>query len=134
MPENKNQLFLQFATDIISAYVSNHNLDKDQLVNLIEEVYLKLLTLQDSENNTRLDANPAVPIEDSILEDGIICLEDGKKFKLLKRHLSSTYNMSPEQYRSKWGLTANYPMVAPSYSKKRSQLAKSSGLGSKNNK
>ena len=134
MTENKNPTSLQFAADIISAYVSNHNIDKDQLLELIEEVYLKLIKLQSRENTQGQDFKPVVPIEDSILENAIICLEDGKKFKLLKRHLSKTYNMSPEQYRSKWGLPSDYPMVAPSYSKKRSQLAKTSGLGSKKNK
>ena len=131
MTENKNPTSIKFATDIISAYVSNHNIDKDDLLELIEEVYLKLVKLQSSENAQVQDFKPAVPVEESILENTIICLEDGKKFKLLKRHLSKTYNMSPEQYRSKWGLPADYPMVAPSYSKKRSHLAKASGLGSK---
>ena len=131
MTENKNPTSIKFATDIISAYVSNHNIDKDDLLELIEEVYLRLVKLQSSENTQVHDFKPAVPVEESILENTIICLEDGKKFKLLKRHLSKTYNMSPEQYRSKWGLPSDYPMVAPSYSKKRSHLAKASGLGSK---
>ena len=131
MTENKNPTSIKFATDIISAYVSNHNIDKDDLLELIEEVYLRLVKLQSSENTQGQDFKPVVPVEDSILENAIICLEDGKKFKLLKRHLSRTYNMSPEQYRSKWGLPSDYPMVAPSYSKKRSHLAKASGLGSK---
>lgn len=131
MTENKNPTSIKFATDIISAYVSNHNIDKDDLLELIEEVYLRLVKLQSSENTQVQDFKPAVPVEESILENTIICLEDGKKFKLLKRHLSKTYNMSPEQYRSKWGLPSDYPMVAPSYSKKRSHLAKASGLGSK---
>ena len=131
MTENKNPTSIKFATDIISAYVSNHNVDKDDLLELIEEVYLRLVKLQSSENTQGQDFKPAVPVEESILENTIICLEDGKKFKLLKRHLSRTYNMSPEQYRSKWGLPSDYPMVAPSYSKKRSHLAKARGLGSK---
>ena len=130
MTENKNHLLLQLATNIISAYVSNHNITKDQLLVLIEEVYLKLNITQESDNLKTKNYIPAVPIEDSILEDAIICLEDGKKFKLLKRHLATTYGMSPEQYRSKWGLTSDYPMVAPAYAKKRSLLAKTSGLGS----
>ena len=130
MTENKNQLLLQLATNIVSAYVSNHSITKNQLLELIQEVYLTLISTQESDNVERQAYIPAVPIEDSILEDAIICLEDGKKFKLLKRHLATAYGMSPAQYRSKWGLTSDYPMVAPSYAKKRSLLAKTSGLGS----
>ncbi len=132
MVEEKNELLLKLSTDIISAYVSNHSVDADQLMELFDNIYLKLSTIDKKDATETKALEPAVPIEDSIQDQALICLEDGKKFKLLKRHLSTTYKMSPAEYRTKWGLAPDYPMVAPSYSEKRRQLAKTSGLGKSN--
>ena len=132
MVEEKNELLLKLSTDNISAYVSNHYVDADQLMELFDNIYLKLSTIDKKDASETKALEPAVPIEDSILDEALICLEDGKKFKLLKRHLSTTYKMSPAEYRTKWGLAPDYPMVAPSYSEKRRQLAKTSGLGKSN--
>ena len=129
MVKDRNRFLLELTTKIISEYVSNHNISKAQLLELLDIVYFKLDSLQEDASAEKEKLVPAVPREESILEDALICLEDGKKFKLLKRHLSTNYKLSPEEYRSKWGLPNDYPMVAPSYSKKRSKLAKSTGLG-----
>jgi predicted transcriptional regulator len=116
---------------IVSAYVSNNSLRAADLPDLIGSVHLAIRQLSQSAAPTpeKVPDAPAVPIKKSVTKDYIICLEDGKKFKSLRRHLSSSYNMTPDEYRTKWGLANDYPMVAPSYSATRSQLAKDSGLG-----
>jgi predicted transcriptional regulator len=98
---------------------------------LIQSVFEKLNALASDEAPTRVELTPAVPIKRSVTDDYIVCLEDGKKLKMLKRHLMTAYNMTPEEYRAKWGLKPDYPMVAPNYAAKRQELAKKIGLGRK---
>lgn len=118
-----------FATGIVSAYVRNNTLDTSELPDLIRNVHAALMDLSRGVEIPAEPPTPAVPVKRSIFKDYIICLEDGLKFKSLKRHLRSKYGLSPEEYRQKWGLPADYPMVAPGYSEKRSKLAKKMGLG-----
>ncbi len=121
---------IELAAEIVSAYVSNNTVAAADLPNLINEVYLALARVGTPAAEAPVEASkPAVPVKKSISSDYLICLEDGKKFKSLKRHLRTQYNMSPEQYREKWGLPSDYPMVAPNYAEARSQLAKKMGLG-----
>jgi predicted transcriptional regulator len=117
-------------TDIVSAYVTNNTLVYEQVPDLIKSVYAALnkVAVHGAEP-VREELKPAVSIKKSVTDDYIICLEDGKKFKSLKRHLRTHYDMSPEEYREKWGLSRDYPMVAPAYAAARSQLAKTIGLG-----
>lgn len=119
---------LEFASDIVSAYVSNNSIQTGELPTLIRDVHATLATLGNGHDAAR-SKKPAVSIKNSITDEFLICLEDGKKFKSLKRHLRSKYGLSPEEYREKWGLPYDYPMVAPSYARKRSALAKEMGLG-----
>ena len=121
-------VILEYASDIVSAYVSNNPIQSEELPGLIKDVHATLNELK-SAKGTEATPEPAIPIKKSITDDFLICLEDGKKFKSLKRHLRSKYGMSPEEYREKWGLPYDYPMVAPSYARKRSALAKEMGLG-----
>ncbi len=122
--------YIELAADIVSAYVSNNSVPSSELPALINEVHNALLRVTSGSAPVVVEAlKPAVPTKKSITNDYIICLEDGKKFKSLKRHLRTQYNISPEEYREKWGLPADYPMVAPNYAKARSQLAKEMGLG-----
>ena len=122
---------LEMAADIVSAYVSNNELKADSLPSLIESVYASVegLANADVDVDTGPRPDPAVPIEDSLTDDYLICLEDGQQFQSLKRHLRVKYNMTPDAYREKWGLPRDYPMVAPNYAKRRSALAKKTGLG-----
>lgn len=123
---------LQITTHIVVAYVSNNALPMAQVPNLIRDVQQSLASL--SAGHAALAAAPkapAVPIRKSITPDFLISLEDGRKYKSLKRHLRTSHNLSPEQYREKWGLPRDYPMVAPNYATRRSELAKSNGLGRK---
>ncbi|MCI4662678.1 MAG: MucR family transcriptional regulator [Neomegalonema sp.] len=121
---------LQLTSDIVSSHVSNNPVAQSDLTGLIKSVYATLQELTSEEEEEPVEElKPAVPIKKSITDDYIICLEDGKKLKMLKRHLNSQYNMTPEEYRARWGLPADYPMVAPSYAAKRQQLAKEIGLG-----
>ncbi|TWG95053.1 MucR family transcriptional regulator [Mesorhizobium sp. J18] len=118
--------------EIVAAYVSNNPVPVNELSRIIADTHAAVSGLQaGGAPVVEEKPAPAVPIKKSVTPDFIICLEDGKKFKSLKRHLATHYNMTPEQYREKWGLPRDYPMVAPSYSAKRSALAKSSGLGRK---
>ena len=121
--ENKSEI-IEMTTDIVSAYVANNSINAADLPGLIQNVHRALAQV-----NTGEDTTPAVPLKRSITPDFLICLEDGRKFKSLKRHLRTKYNMSPEEYRAKWGLPKDYPMVAPNYAKARSDLAKQMGLG-----
>lgn len=122
---------LELTSDIVSAHVSNNPVPLGELPGLIETVFGTLSGLTKPQEEPKVELKPAVPIKKSITEDFIICLEDGKKLKMLKRHLKTAYDMTPEDYRAKWGLAHDYPMVAPSYAKKRQQLAKKIGLGRK---
>ena len=119
---------LEYASDIVSAYVSNNPIQSAELPELIREIHTTLRGLEDASSKPATP-EPAVSIKKSITDEFLICLEDGKKFKSLKRHLRSKYGLSPEQYREKWGLPYDYPMVAPSYARKRSALAREMGLG-----
>jgi predicted transcriptional regulator len=122
--------FIELAADIVAAYVSNNSIPLGDLPSLIGEVHQALLRVSSGTAELPAEAHkPAVPVKKSITPDHIICLEDGKKFKSLKRHLRTRYNMSPEDYREKWGLPSDYPMVAPNYAEARSNLAKQMGLG-----
>ncbi|MCJ2057113.1 MucR family transcriptional regulator [Methylobacterium sp. J-048] len=131
MRENENAIDLVGATaDVVAAYVSNNAVPVSELRPLFGHVYAALKRVAEGHSVAAAElAVPAVPVEGSVTADYIVCLEDGRKFKSLKRHLRSKYNMSPEQYRAKWNLPANYPMVAPNYAKTRSELAKAIGLG-----
>ncbi len=125
---------LELTTDIVCSYVSNNSIQSSELPSLISIVHGKLNELQGGSTSTdeQVEApKPAVNPKKSITEDYIICLEDGRRFKSLKRHLSSHYNLTPEEYREKWGLAPDYPMVAPAYRAQRSAMAKSLGLGRK---
>lgn len=133
MSENNTALeqcdALHLASEIVAAYVSNNTVKSDQLPELLREIYATVSELSSTHASFGTSGDPAVPVEKSITPDFIICLEDGKKLKMLKRYLRTHYDMSPEDYRRKWGLDADYPMVAPNYSKRRSQFAKDIGLG-----
>jgi len=121
---------IELTGDIVSAYVSNNSVPASDLPGLINEVYNALVRVGSSAAVVPAEAlKPAIPVKKSLTDDHIICLEDGKKFKSLKRHLRTQYGLSPEDYREKWGLPADYPMVAPNYAKARSNLAKQMGLG-----
>ena len=126
---------LDLTAAIVAAYVSHNNVQQLELGNLIRQVYETLTTVTGyPELVTREEPRPAISIKRSVTPDHIVCLEDGKKFKSLKRHLRSHYNLSPEEYREKWGLPHDYPMVAPKYAEARSQLAKKMGLGTRRDK
>jgi len=121
---------IDLTADIVSAYVSNNTVASSDLGGLINEVYNALQRTSGSTVEPEPEPlRPAVPVKKSVTPDYIICLEDGKKFKSLKRHLRTHYDMSPEEYREKWGLPTDYPMVAPNYAAARSELAKKMGLG-----
>ena len=123
---------VQLTADIVSAYVSNNKVGAGELGKLIEEVHTALQRAPNAQAEPEPEPRePAVSIRRSVTPDYIISLEDGRKFKSLKRHLKNTYNMTPDEYRAKWGLPRDYPMVAPNYAKARSELAKSMGLGRK---
>lgn len=125
----QGSLNVAFATGIVSAYVRNNTLQVDALPGLIRSVHAALEDICRPGAAPVEAPIPAVPVKKSIYKEYLVCLEDGQKFKSLKRHLRSKYGMSPEDYRAKWGLPADYPMVAPGYSEKRSKLAKKMGLG-----
>ena len=122
---------LNLTSDIVAAHVSNNTVGVSDLSQLIEQVYRTLSTVGGPGDNTSDRPTPAVNVKKSVTPDYIICLEDGKKLKMLKRHLKTAYDMSPEEYRDRWGLPADYPMVAPNYAKQRSRLAKEIGLGTR---
>jgi predicted transcriptional regulator len=122
--------FIALTADIVSAYVSNNTVPASDIPNLINQVHLALLRVSGGQSETHPEPlKPAISVKKSITPEYIVCLEDGKKFKSLKRHLRTQYNMTPEQYREKWQLPPDYPMVAPNYAAARSQLAKQMGLG-----
>ncbi len=126
---------VELTTKIVSAYVSNNAVVATDLPHLISETHAALIRATGSiVQPEREEQKPKVPVKKSVLPDYIICLEDGKKFKSLKRHLRKHYNLSPEEYREKWGLSHDYPMVAPNYARARSDLAKKMGLGTRREK
>ncbi|MBK1696799.1 MucR family transcriptional regulator [Rhodovibrio salinarum] len=129
--ESKSKEILDLTTTIVSAHVANNAVGVDDLPKLIREVHETLAQVEQGQAVQPEKPTPAVPIKKSITPDYLICLEDGKKLKMLKRHLKTAYNMTPEEYREKWGLQADYPMVAPNYAKQRSRLAKEIGLGTR---
>lgn len=128
--------FIEMAADIVSAFVSHNSVPAGELPILINSVYTALQKIAGTKAEEPVEQvkAPAVPIKKSIADDYLICLEDGKKFKSLKRHLRTQYNMSPAEYREKWGLSGDYPMVAPNYARARSALAKEMGLGQQRKK
>lgn len=135
MTESKNKTdgsrveLLRLASNIVSAYVGNNPLATADLSNVIRAVHNTLVDIDGGVESAGPDLTPAVPIKKSVNADFIVCLEDGKKLKMLKRYLRSQYGMTPEEYRARWGLPADYPMVAPNYAAQRSRLAKQIGLG-----
>jgi predicted transcriptional regulator len=127
---NGSNDFIGLTAEIVSAYVSNNPVPSADIPALINQVHNALLRVSAGQGEASTEPlKPAVPVKRSITADFIVCLEDGKKFKSLKRHLRTQYGMTPEQYREKWGLAADYPMVAPNYAAARSELAKQMGLG-----
>jgi predicted transcriptional regulator len=127
MPEGT---ILRMTADIVSAYVSKNVLPATQIPEVINTVFTSLAGLNGTPREAQAEPQkPAVPIKRSVTPEYIVCLEDGKKLKMLKRHLRSTYGMTPDEYRSKWGLPPDYPMVAPNYAAQRSEFAKKIGLG-----
>jgi predicted transcriptional regulator len=127
-PLSRDEL-LRLTTKIVSAYVRHNVLVDTQITDVIQSVYGSIENLTNGHSESQTRQKPAVPIKRSITPDHIICLEDGKQLKMLKRYLRTSYGMTPEEYRLKWGLPADYPMVAPNYAKKRSAFAKEIGLG-----
>ena len=137
MTEDKTQIvprqdILRMVADISAAYVGQNKVDDSQVPGIITTVFKTMDRLSTSASElVEKPKKPAVSVRRSVLPDFIVCLEDGRKMKMLKRHLRTAYNLSPDEYRSRWGLPADYPMVAPNYAKRRSQFAKKIGLGRK---
>lgn len=129
LPDIDREELLRMTTDIVSSYLSHNSVPAENVPDLIKSVHSTMTGVSLSEDKAEQKAKPAVPVSKSIADDHIVCLEDGKKLKMLKRYLRSQYNMSPDEYRQKWNLPSDYPMVAPAYSRKRSQFAKDIGLG-----
>jgi predicted transcriptional regulator len=131
MADNSGEsVYMEMTAKIVSAYVGNNSVPSSEIANLISQVHAALKRVSGGQGLTAAEPlKPAVPVKRSISSEYIVCLEDGKKFKSLKRHLRTQYNMTPEQYREKWALPPDYPMVAPNYAAARSQLAKQMGLG-----
>jgi predicted transcriptional regulator len=130
MSQSGSSNIIELTAEIVSAYVSNNAVPTGDISALINQVYKALAQVSEGREEVVAEPlRPAIPVKRSISADYIVCLDDGKKFKSLKRHLRTQYGMTPEQYRDKWGLPADYPMVAPNYAAARSQLAKQMGLG-----
>jgi predicted transcriptional regulator len=135
MTDSVGKTPVELTASIVSAYLSNNPTQASEIPNLISQVHAALLRISSGRVEAPLEpAKPAVSVKRSMTPEYLICLEDGKRFKSLKRHLRSQYNMTPEQYREKWNLPADYPMVAPNYAVARSQLAKKMGLGQQQRK
>ena len=122
---------LALTTNIVAAHVSNNSVAVQDLPQLIRDVHETLASVGGTQPRETERPAPAVPVKKSVTPDHIVCLEDGKKLKMLKRHLKTAYNMTPDEYRERWGLPSNYPMVAPNYARQRSKLAKQIGLGTR---
>lgn len=129
---DKSEL-LALTTDIVASHVANNRIDGNELPQLIRQVFATLSNIGEGSAAPERP-QPAVPVKKSITPEYVICLEDGKKLKMLKRHLKTSYNMTPEEYRERWGLPADYPMVAPNYAVQRRELAKKIGLGTARSK
>ncbi|HMK70177.1 MAG TPA: MucR family transcriptional regulator [Xanthobacteraceae bacterium] len=131
MPDSSGESsHIRLTADIVAAYVSNNTVASSEIPNLIAQVYSALTRISSGQAAAPAEPlKPAIAVKRSVTPEYIVCLEDGKKFKSLKRHLRTQYGMTPEQYREKWGLPSDYPMVAPNYAAARSQLAKQMGLG-----
>ena len=129
--QTDNSELLALTTDIVASHVSNNSVAVGELPHLIQQVYSALAVVGGMVQPTPERPKPAVPIKKSITPDYIICLEDGKKLKMLKRHIKTRYDLTPDEYRERWGLSSDYPMVAPNYASQRSDLAKKIGLGTK---
>lgn len=125
---------LRMTSDVVAAYLQNNPLPTAELPSVIQTIHGSLAALNNGSESRSEPQKPAVSIRRSVTPDYIVCLEDGKKLKMLKRHLKTRYNMSPDEYRERWGLPADYPMVAPRYAQQRSELAKKIGLGTKRRK
>ena len=124
--------YIELTADIVSAYVSNNSVPAGEMPGLIDQVHQALVRVAGGQIEASAEPlKPAISVKKSITPEYIVCLEDGKKFKSLKRHLQGEHGLSPEEYRSRWGLARDYPMVAPNYAQARSDLAKSMGLGRK---
>ena len=132
--EGVEDTLLTLTADIVAAHVSNNSVAVNDLPNLIQNVHHALIGISRQNSAPEPRPEPKVPIRSSVKPDYIVCLEDGKRLKMLKRHLMTHYSMTPDQYRQKWGLGADYPMVAPNYAEQRRTLAKSIGLGTKRRK
>ncbi|API59073.1 transcriptional regulator [Tardibacter chloracetimidivorans] len=132
--ENNNETLITLTADIVSAHVSNNTVAVNDLPTLIQNVHGALAGAGAAQKPLDEKPQPAVSIRSSVKPDYIVCLEDGKKLKMLKRHLMTHYSMTPDQYRAKWGLAADYPMVAPNYAQQRRSLAMKIGLGTKRTK
>ena len=129
--EEMNETLITLTADIVSAHVSNNSVAVSDLPLLIQNVHNALNGLGERKVEPEAKPEPAVSVRSSVKPDYIVCLEDGKKLKMLKRHLMTHYNLTPDQYRQKWGLSPDYPMVAPNYAEQRRTLAKKIGLGTK---
>lgn len=130
MTDATGKSFIDLTASIVSAYVSNNSTPASEIPALISQIHAALVRVSAGRAEAPLEpAKPAVPVKKSVTAEYLVCLEDGKRFKSLKRHLRTQYSMTPEQYRDKWGLPPDYPMVAPNYAVARSQLAKKMGLG-----
>ena len=135
MDKGPTNPLVELTAQIVSAYVSNNTVITSELPQLINDTHVALLRASgDATVQEREELKPKVPIKKSVMPDHIVCLEDGKQFKSLKRHLRTQYNLSPDEYRERWGLPHDYPMVAPNYAKARSALAKKMGLGTRREK
>ena len=132
--ESTEDTLLTLTADIVAAHVSNNSVAVNDLPTLIQNVHSALNGIAGRSSAPEPRPEPKVPIRSSIKPDFIVCLEDGKRLKMLKRHLMTHYNLTPDQYRQKWGLSSDYPMVAPNYAEQRRALAKSIGLGTKRRK
>lgn len=132
MEDGAQPELVELTAKIVSAFVSNNTIGASEIPQLINETYAALTRATGVPvQQDREELKPKVPVKKSVMPDHIVCLEDGKKFKSLKRHLRTHYNLSPEEYREKWGLPHDYPMVAPNYARARSDLAKKMGLGTR---
>jgi predicted transcriptional regulator len=129
--ESPNVDLLGLTTEIVAAHVANNTVPASELPGLISQVYSALATVGAAPEPVAEKPQPAVPVRKSVHPDYIVCLEDGKKLKMLKRHLMTAYNLTPDEYRERWNLPADYPMVAPNYARQRSRLAKEIGLGTR---
>ena len=134
MSDASSGKFIELTANIVSAYLGNHSVPASDIPGLISQIHAALSRVSSGADLAAEPLKPAVPVKKSITPEYLVCLEDGKKFKSLKRHLRTQYNMTPEQYREKWDLPVDYPMVAPNYAQARSQLAKQMGLGQQRRK